>query len=776
MRLTLRTLLAYLDDLLKPADAREIGRRLSAESPGMRMAEKIRDVLRRRRISAPEVDGNPDPNTVAEYLDNVLPDNQIESHERACLSSDETLAETAACHQILTLVMGKPIRVSHDLLERAKAMHVVEPPEDGAIDGALAASEVVEGVDRPPIPVLRHTSIPDGPADTLPDFLAKSRQQPTLGWVVGAAVSLVGAVLFFVLLQSDDAFNSRPGNLVAVKTDGTSEPVDVPDLEPKAADRSREAAGETNSAGPDEAVVTAATSEATEEKPARLVVQEKMGTPDATADPDNAVAKVSSPRVDPSSGPNPENMKPSTPSPAEATAPSAKPIEPEMVPANPQPTVPVEPPALEPFVWTERGSGLALSVNDELGGWAVVGPQAVVEPGARVIVPEPFTSGLLIDGGPIEVRILAGSDLTLLKPTASSHGGIHLAQGRVVIDSGAPADGGENVVLLVDVGSHVVEVELGPQSQVAVESVIEVPDKILEGAVNEAAGTIYVTRGPVEIRGGKLPAEVDGDDGVEMQLRRITLGDVIEVEPLDAPPTWVEIKEPSVLTRRYAALFEKLIPDDRRVEPDLRAALKEPTYRPSELAAATISIIGDPQPLVEALRNQHEETRIQAIKGLRFWLAADVDRVDELNELLAIVYRDATLTAISRLLVGYEREELGDPDVTATLLSDMGNDEIAVRELAFFHVQRFTGKSYDYRPNAAFNAREVALRRWHDHVDRDGALLSVDGETVPAPAEKASPDAAEASESDALNATGKEVDTPQEGSPEVDTPADEPAN
>src|SRR5579872_4534014 len=76
MRLTLRTLLAYLDDILEPSQAKEIGDKVNESSFASSLVSRIREVMRRRRLTAPTVSGpgvGIDPNTIAEYLDNTLP-------------------------------------------------------------------------------------------------------------------------------------------------------------------------------------------------------------------------------------------------------------------------------------------------------------------------------------------------------------------------------------------------------------------------------------------------------------------------------------------------------------------------------------------------------------------------------------------------------------------------------------------------------------------------------------------------------------------------------
>src|SRR5713226_8583738 len=114
MRLTLRTLLAYLDDTLEPAETKLIGQKVAESTAAQELIERIKKVTRRRSLANPPVFGDEsklDPNTVAAYLSDVLSPEEAAAVEQTCLEHDMYLAEVAACHQILTLMLSEPVRV-----------------------------------------------------------------------------------------------------------------------------------------------------------------------------------------------------------------------------------------------------------------------------------------------------------------------------------------------------------------------------------------------------------------------------------------------------------------------------------------------------------------------------------------------------------------------------------------------------------------------------------------------------------------------------------------
>ncbi|MFM8414542.1 MAG: hypothetical protein ACKOCX_07435, partial [Planctomycetota bacterium] len=114
MRLTLRTLLAWIDGVLPEPQQQELGAKVQASPVAPKLVARIEEVVGRPGLAAPRVDGRglaEDPNTVAEYLDNVLPADRLEAFERVCIESDLHLAEAADCHGLLAELARDPASI-----------------------------------------------------------------------------------------------------------------------------------------------------------------------------------------------------------------------------------------------------------------------------------------------------------------------------------------------------------------------------------------------------------------------------------------------------------------------------------------------------------------------------------------------------------------------------------------------------------------------------------------------------------------------------------------
>jgi len=218
LQLTLRTLLAYIDDTLEPSQARELGQKVAESELARDLIERIKKVTRRRGLQNPAPAGAAgdvsDPNTVAEYLSDNLESEQSKKLEATCLDSDAHLAEIAACHQILTLVLTEPVRVPPQANQR---MYKLVPPPASDPNRRPGKAVPVGGVTPA---TSDRTESDDHDAGLLLGMGRYGSGSSTSRFAVAATVAVLGVMLIVAVvmaLRHDRATapETAPGLLVA---------------------------------------------------------------------------------------------------------------------------------------------------------------------------------------------------------------------------------------------------------------------------------------------------------------------------------------------------------------------------------------------------------------------------------------------------------------------------------------------------------------------------------------------------------------------------------
>ncbi|MDR0391890.1 MAG: hypothetical protein LBH59_08285 [Planctomycetaceae bacterium] len=118
MQLSLRTLLAFEDNIFDIEQHRQLERTIPSYEPAAQILARIRNVIHNPKINVPgrneQQEEELDPNIVAEYLDHQMTKEYQEQFENFCLSADRYLAEVASIHQIVSNVLGEPARISRE--------------------------------------------------------------------------------------------------------------------------------------------------------------------------------------------------------------------------------------------------------------------------------------------------------------------------------------------------------------------------------------------------------------------------------------------------------------------------------------------------------------------------------------------------------------------------------------------------------------------------------------------------------------------------------------
>jgi hypothetical protein len=766
MRLTLRTLLAYLDDVLDPADKEELSQKIESSEFAEDLVHRTRDTMRRLRLSAPQVIGTGialDPNTVAEYLDNVLPPDQVGDFERICLESDVHLAEAAACHHVLTMVLGEPADVDPRMRQRMYGI-----PSEGRerkrrrVEGAHGPMS--RGTAKPqaaPSP----SNSPAPPANEIPEYLRAGSWWSSRGALSALAVVLLLLTTLYLLSGLTGWF----GDGSQANAPKVAQAEEFPD------------AGSEQAAAPAETGPPA-------EPPAPLAAPPQPSTPgitppSAAASPEDRYGIESAASDQPSAPPLPadsapaggtatsENSEPaagevdryalpggeptSTPPAAEeASAPVPPPTEPLDAPANSggetapgepgsaaaaaAPAVDADAPASEAVDAGPRelgtylgGKTVLLRYDEAAGAWYRLEPRDAVVSGQRLVsLPEfrpkvTLVSGLHLDiSGGTQIVIRSGEELSAegLPAAGADQPALEVVYGRVVLINTSMA---ENRVRL-KLGPTIGESRLARNATLA-----------LEVARQHVAGNDpRKSPSPVLVQlfapdGGVTWQDASGERTANASSHwTIESGVPSDLIPEATPPEWID-QEPELQTseQRFGApVVENALVSNRPVDIQLLELFQASSARREVKSLVTRSSthVALFEPFVEALRDSEQRPNWKShIDALRSAMAISPESAEKVYQAFVAQRDERVAGELYEMLCGYNADQIGrtaeqrKSGAIARLIDWLEEDSLDYRVLAAHNLAEITGKRLMSNPAAGPAERAVSVRRWRSRLESD---------------------------------------------------------
>jgi hypothetical protein len=154
MRLTLRTLLAYLNQSnLNLRAVERIEAKVKASPAAGKLIEDLKRMTGDPGIAAlpTECDErHKDANWVAEYLDNTLDEEKVEAFEKSAFESTLLLSEIAGCHEILSAICRNETAAASAAL-RQRAYEIGRVPLDQTSWSGVLDIEYLGGGSRGPV-------------------------------------------------------------------------------------------------------------------------------------------------------------------------------------------------------------------------------------------------------------------------------------------------------------------------------------------------------------------------------------------------------------------------------------------------------------------------------------------------------------------------------------------------------------------------------------------------------------------------------------------------
>jgi hypothetical protein len=659
MRLTLRTLLAWLDDTLKPTQVREIGHQVAESSFAQELAERIHRVTRQRRLTVPSSSGPDatDPNLVASYLDNELDPEAVAEYEKKCLTSDVNLAEAASVHQILSL-LGQKVKVPAEAKLR---MHQLVKGREAtrARPAATKAAPAREPVTRP-----------------IPEWVVPEAPKAPLVQRVG----VVAGCLALITLASLSAWRSLSGPTL----DYTPGPGPL-----------------LAATGADHAAPAQANERAEPEKGAMATASEKdqahvadTATPDGSGPIAATVPAAATGETNPAPAPTPPGEPAATKSAMAADTSSTRDIRPASTALTKGAAGAVELP-----------EGVVLRFNSDQKVWERLTSASSLARGDRILCLAPFQAKLelnktkLVLEGDTEIRVAAQA--------AAQPPALELVHGRVRVQQ----PGSTTLELLIV--SRKLSVAAADDSTLALER-----NPLRDYAVPNVAPPplfVYCTHGEISVTVGKEHQSLKPSDAIALDATS-----PIQRSKQDAP-AWASDAELPAHELQIRDQFMRVFKDGRPVATDAVAATDDSSPDIKRLAIQALKSLAEISYLVPVLNANDAFARRRAIRELRAYRALGPIEGGRVRDQLLEVFGADNAPIVEKLLVGFGADEASSPRLFKLLVETLSPEQsaVGVRELALENLKRLTGR--DDLGYSADNPDDKGLKAWRD-LEAQGKL------------------------------------------------------
>ena len=723
MRLTLRTLLAYLDGVLTPEQEADLKAQIESSELASELVHRTGDVVRRPQVGAPEILGlGPvdDPNTMAEYLDGTLPDENVPDFERACLESEVLLAEAASVHRVLKEVLDGNIVVDSDTQRRMQSL----PANLQAL--LQSKSEELQGADDTKVEEILDEPLATNSAE-VPDYLkaGKGSTNELMRWAPAIASLLLLAVTAWIVFGragsevNDTVAQKNDDQAVEQQSDENQEEstnsTDNEKIEPQDSGDEQESENPTESA--------ASTKEGASPTESDMEVDDTNGSPsELPEDGKPAIATTTVPEVNSTNTtdkipPDSSTGQPMQPEGDDSVDPDAvvgdstdSDSSIDAVESDPE----AEPePATEPIKLVYRGGGSTLMViADDDDTWHRIADKEEIQLDRRIISLPTYVNPIDL-GDSLRLQLIDLSEVILREKQDQQFPTIALEYGNFLLQN---IDEEKPALIELEIDGTLCKITLEAGEPLAIE--IHRPFTPGIDLVNQSPQL----ETSIHAKGGNVTWEANGSSYRASQAKQWELtskGEPSDPRDYESDPEWLSGINNNAWDRRASPQLPKRVVSGEEVWPQLRTIVDSDLYKEVRALAAHCSLaVGHPDPVISSFDDEAQQVSwARNLKKLRMLASHNRLEAEQIRQTLEEQYGEQLSGDMFVMLCGFSADQIGrtrnefERGEVNQLIEWLESDSLACRVFAMLNLEEVTGRVGIFDATASGTRRRQDVRK-----------------------------------------------------------------